>query len=150
MASILLNASVRQTSIIQLRKRYTKMKPMDHIILQGRGDDNFVDDDEDYQVLRMKSTLQSKQQSHAAHRHTQAKKGTPWRIHIRRLSVKVNGFRKRLRGSIHGSRALVFHGATSTAANLIKSTSFFCHFNQRFQLMFLSTAHLNPPHTKLT
>lgn len=155
MATILMNARLRQSYITQLGKQYTKMKPMEDEMSQdeGYGDEELV-----VVSKPMASRLEENRRSPIAHvnnsnsQHEKIK--VTRRFHLRRFSVKVNRLRKRLGGSVmrgvQGSRALVFHGATSAAANLVKSTSFFCHFNQRFHLLFLSGNCRHLLHNNLT
>lgn len=155
MATILMNARLRQSYITQLGKQYTKMKPMEDEMSQdeGYGDEELV-----VVSKPMASRLEENRRSPIAHinnSNSQHKKiKVTRRFHLRRFNVKVNRLRKRLGGSVmrgvQGSRALVFHGATSAAANLVKSTSFFCHFNQRFHLLFLSGNCRHLLHNNLT
>lgn len=155
MATILMNARLRQSYITQLGKQYTKMKPMEDEMSQdeGYGDEELV-----VVSKPMASKLEENRRSPIAHvnnSNSQHKKiKVTRRFHLRRFNVKVNRLRKRLGGSVmrgvQGSRALVFHGATSAAANLVKSTSFFCHFNQRFHLLFLSGNCRHLLHNNLT
>lgn len=155
MATILMNARFRQSYITQLGKQYTKMKPMEDEMSQdeGYGDEELV-----VVSKPMASRLEENRRSpivHVNNSKSQHKKiKVTRRFHLRRFSVKVNRLRKRLGGSVmrgvQGSRALVFHGATSAAANLVKSTSFFCHFNQRFHLLFLSGNCRHLLHNNLT
>lgn len=161
MATILMNARLRQSYITQLGKQYTKMKPMEEYEMIQDSDH---EDEEMVQVISKSMTSRlkvEKKRSEIPQDHDvnnmnfqQKKNKVAWRFRLRRLRVKVNRLRKRLGGSVmrgvQGSRALVFHGATSTAANLVKSTSFFCHFNQRFHLLFLSANCRNLLHNKLT
>lgn len=156
MATILMNVRLRQSYITELGKQYTKMKPMEEEMIQdeGYGDEELV-----VVSKPMASRMEVNQRSpicHVNNSNSQQKKKikVARRFHLRRFSVKVNRLRKRLGGSVmrgvQGSRALVFHGATSAAANLVKSTSFFCHFNQRFHLLFLSGNCRHLLHNKLT
>lgn len=152
MAAILMNARLRQSYITQLGKQYTKMKPLEEEMIE----------EEEVAVINKSTTSRLKENKRSAipqndvnSINSQQKKiKVARRFHLRRFSVKVNRLRKRLGGSVmrgvQGSRALVFHGATSTAANLVKSTSFFCHFNQRFHLLFLSGNGVHLLHNKLT
>lgn len=153
MATILMNARLRQSYITQLGKQYTKMKPMEDEMIQDS------DDEDEEMVVISKPVKENKRseilQDDVNNMNFQQKKSkVAWRFRLRRLRVKVNRLRKRLGGSVmrgvQGSRALVFHGATSTAANLVRSNSFFCHFNQRFHLLFLSANYRNLLHNKLT
>jgi len=161
MATILMNARLRQSYITQLGKQYSKMKPTeDEMRFQAGGQ---LGDEEMVVISKSmtgrlnenkRSAIPDQGDANKINSQQSKKIKVAWRFHLRRLRVKVNGLRKRLGGSVmkgvQGSRALVFHGATSTAANLVKSTSFFCHFNQRFHLLFLSANCRHLLHNRLT
>lgn len=127
-----MRASSRNAGFIQLRKCCSHMKLCREL--------GFVDNEERIAVcVRKPCTVKSKQQGSCEQR-----KRIVWRVHLRRVGVKLKGFRKRVVRGIEVSRAILFHGATSSAANLVKSNSFFRHIKHRFQLMFHSPYHF--PH----
>ncbi|KAH9299421.1 hypothetical protein KI387_031103, partial [Taxus chinensis] len=112
--NLMMSASFRHRGVVQLRKRYRKLWPS---------------------MAIKASSGKLKQQRRLI---LQQRRKMAWRVNLRRVRIMVKGFSKRVMRGFEGSRALLFHGATSTAANLIKSTSFFCHIHHRFHLMFLS------------
>ncbi|GLJ46974.1 hypothetical protein SUGI_0991460 [Cryptomeria japonica] len=136
MDSSFMRASSRNAGFIQLRKccSHLKLCRESGFIYSGGSPAGY--DKQISSCSRKSCTMKFKQQASCENRKKMA-----WRIHLRRVGVKLKGFRKRVVRGIEVSRAILFQGATSSAANLVKSNSFFCHINHRFQLMFHSPSH---------